>query len=291
MVLSMIFETHAHYDREDYDADRDSLLAAFAKGGVTKVVNISATVDSVNKGLDICSQYPFVYMTVGIHPEDIDRLDEDTLDSLKSIANAHRYMQSADRQPCSVDNVRCVVGVGEIGLDYHYLNEAKNEADAAENKRKQIYWFKKQLEWTVAEHYPVVLHSREAKDDTINIVKAAYVTGTSSPNTIPYGILHCYSYDVNYALEFVKMGFMIGVGGIVTFKKAGALADVVDALPLENIVVETDAPYLSPVPFRGERNTSLNLKYIIEKIAQIKGISPQKVEDATYENAMRLYRI
>ncbi|MBQ1290355.1 MAG: TatD family hydrolase, partial [Lachnospiraceae bacterium] len=168
-----------------------------------------------------------------------------------------------------------VVAVGEVGLDYHY--------DEPE-KAVQHHWFRRQIQLAREEDMPLIIHSRDAAEDTFRILKEEGAEKTG-------GVIHCYSYSAEMALEYVKLGWYIGIGGVVTYKNGRKLKEVAAAVPLESIVLETDCPYLSPTPLRGTRNSSLNLPYVVQEIAGIRGISAQEVEDVTYRNAMCLYRL
>ena len=253
----MIFESHAHYDDEAFDIDRDELLNSMAERGVGTIVNVSASLEGVKETLKLAKTYPFVYGTVGIHPDDVDCLNEDRFSWLK--------------EQCDHEKV---VAVGEIGLDY-YWDKASHEV--------QKYWFEKQLEMAREKGLPVIIHSREAAQDTMEMMKQ-YAVG------IP-GVIHCFSYSPEIAKEYVKMGYYIGVGGVVTFKNARKLKETVEQIPLERILLETDCPYLAPVPFRGKRNSSQYLKYVAETIGELKGIPAETVIEVTEQNARSIYRL
>ena len=254
----MIFETHAHYDDEAFQEDREELLARMKASGIGRIVNIGASIETTKAALELAKQYDFIYAAAGVHPSDIDGLNEETFAWLKE--------QMAWEK---------TVAVGEIGLDYYW---EKNP----EQQEKQKYWFRRQMELAAEASLPVVIHSREAAKDTMDILKN-FDLGERR------GVIHCYSYAKEMALAYVEMGYFIGVGGVITFKNAKKLVETVEAVPLERIVLETDSPYLAPEPHRGKRNTSLNLPYVVDKIAEIKGISAEEVESVTWENALRLY--
>lgn len=254
----MIFETHAHYDDEQFDTDRDELLNAFYENGIGYVVNVGASLKSTQTSIALAEQYPFVYAAAGVHPNETAELNESTFEWL--------------RKQCLHTKV---VAVGEIGLDY-YWDEPSHEI--------QKYWFERQLVLAKEINKPVIIHSRDAAKDTYDIL-AAQDAGEIG------GVIHCYSYSQELALMYVKMGFYIGVGGVVTFKNAKKMKEVVEAVPIEKIVLETDSPYLAPEPNRGRRNSSLNIPRIAQEIAQIKGISYEEVIAVTEQNARDLYRI
>jgi TatD DNase family protein len=220
---------------------------------------VGASIESVKTTLALAHEYDFVYAAVGVHPSDIGDLDEESFAWLRE--------QTRDE--------RCVA-VGEIGLDYYWDKEAAVQ-------ERQRYWFSRQLDLAREAGLPVIIHSRDAAEDTVRVMREAHA------KEIP-GVIHCYSYSPELAREFTAMGYYIGVGGVVTFKNAKKLVRTVEEIPLERILLETDCPYMAPEPNRGKRNDSRNIPYIIEKIAQIKGISPQEVEDVTRENAFHLFR-
>ena len=253
----MIFDTHAHFDDEQFDTDREALLDSMAAGGVGTIVNASASVESWDKVLGLTEKYPFIYGMIGVHPDEAGSLDEEKFRRMEELLGREK-----------------IVAVGEIGLDYYW---DKEEHDT------QKYWFIRQLELAAKKHMPVSVHSREAASDTMEIMKK-YGAGMQA-------VIHCYSYSLEMAREYVKMGYYIGVGGVVTFKNARKLKEVVQEIPLERIVLETDCPYLAPEPFRGKRNSSLNLTYVAQAVAALKGTTPEEVICRTEENARKLYNL
>lgn len=254
----MIFETHAHYDDDKFTEDRDELILAVHESGVHPIINVGASIHSTQTTLELAKHYPFIYAAVGVHPSDVADLNEDTFAWLKE--------QTAYAK---------TVAVGEIGLDYYW----DKEADVQE---KQRYWFGRQLQLAREADLPVIIHSRNAAADTLQVMRDNHA------DTIP-GVIHCYSYSPELAQEFVRMGYYIGVGGVVTFKNAKKLVETVQTIPIERILLETDSPYMAPEPHRGTRNDSRNIPYVIAKIAELKGITPQAVERITEENAYRLF--
>lgn len=254
----MIFETHAHYDDDKFTEDRDELILAVHESGVHPIINVGASIHSTQTTLELAKHYPFIYAAVGVHPSDVADLNEDTFAWLKE--------QTAYAK---------TVAVGEIGLDYYW----DKEADVQE---KQRYWFGRQLQLAREADLPVIIHSRDAAADTLQVMRDNHA------ETIP-GVIHCYSYSPELAQEFVRMGYYIGVGGVVTFKNAKKLVETVQTIPMERILLETDSPYMAPEPHRGTRNDSRNIPYVIAKIAELKGITPQEVERITEENAYRLF--
>ena len=253
----MIFETHAHYDDAKFDTDREMLLAELPQRGISPVINAGSSIATTKTTLSLAQEYPFLYAAVGVHPSDVDDLNEDTYAWLRQQTTLQK-----------------TVAVGEIGLDYYWDKEGHD---------LQKYWFIRQLELAGEKKLPVMIHSREAAADTMEIMKK-YGKDLN-------GVIHCYSYSPEMAQEYVKMGYFIGVGGVVTFKNAKKLKETVKEIPLESIVLETDCPYLAPEPFRGKRNCSLYISYVAEKIAELKGISAEEVIRQTEENAKQLYQI
>ena len=254
----MIFETHAHYDDRRFDDDREELLQKMEEFGIGKIINSGASVDSTKKTVELAEKYPNVYAAVGVHPTDAEELDETFLEWMKEKAAWEK-----------------TVAIGEIGLDYYWEKEPEVQAN-------QRYWFKRQLELAKEVDLPVIVHSRDAAADTMQILKDVKEWNLK-------GVIHCYSYSKEMALEFIKMGYYIGVGGVITFKNAKKLVETVEAIPLERILLETDCPYMAPEPFRGKRNSSLYLPYVVQKIAEIKGISTEEVERVTEANARELF--
>lgn len=254
---TMIFETHAHYDDEQFNLDREELLSSMPEQGVGTIVNVSATYESCRRVVDLVQKYPFMYAAVGIHPDEVGSLNEERFQQMKELCKQEK-----------------VVAVGEIGLDYYWDNESHDV---------QKEWFVRQLDLARELNLPVLIHSREAAADTMEIMKE-HGQGLR-------GVIHCYSYSKEQAKEYVKMGYYIGVGGVVTFKNARKLKETVEEIPLTSIVLETDCPYLAPVPFRGKRNNSSYIKYVAEEIAEIKGISYEAVVEQTEKNARDLYNL
>ncbi|MDD3363040.1 MAG: TatD family hydrolase [Hespellia sp.] len=251
----MIFDTHAHYDDKQFEEDREELLNSMKENGVGTIVNSGATLSSCQKSIELAERYPFLYAAVGIHPDEAGSLNEESFAWLKA--------------QLSNENV---VAVGEIGLDYYWDKE---------NHETQKQWFIRQLALAREMHLPVVIHSRDAAEDTFEILKE-YAADLKCD-------IHCYSYSLEMAREYEKMGYYIGVGGVVTFSNAKKLKRVVAEMPIERILLETDCPYLSPSPNRGKRNSSLNLKYVAEQIGQLKNMSCEEVIAQTEKNAKEFY--
>lgn len=253
----MIFETHAHYDAEQFDEDRDELLRSLPSHGVETVVNIGASLEGCQASVDLANQYAHVYAAVGVHPDEVGDLDDETFAWLKK-----QYKHEK------------VVAVGEIGLDYYWDNESHDV---------QKKWFIAQLEVAREERLPVVIHSREATEDTLEIMK--------EHGRDLGGVIHCFSGSVEVAREYVKMGYYLGIGGVVTFKNSRKLKEVVVDTPLTSLVLETDCPYLAPTPNRGKRNDSTQLVNVAKEIAELKGITYEEVVAVTRENGRKLYGI
>lgn len=253
----MIFDTHAHYDDGQFDEDREELLRSMADKGVGTIVNVSASLKSCRRVVNMVQDYPFMYAAVGVHPDEVGGLDEESFVQVREQAKREK-----------------VVAIGEIGLDYYWDHESHDI---------QKKWFVRQLELAGELGLPVLIHSREAAADTMEIMKE-YARGLT-------GVIHCYSYSEEMAEEYVKMGFYIGVGGVVTFKNARKLKRTVERIPLASIVLETDCPYLAPEPFRGKRNQSAYIRFVAGEVAKIKGITCEEVIARTEENGKRLYGI
>ena len=254
----MIFDTHAHYDDEAFDGDRDELLAELPAAGIGRVVNIAASPRSIDECLDLAHRFSYVYCALGIHPEHCAEMTEDLLEEIRG--------KLADEK---------AVAVGEIGLDYYWPEP---------DREIQKHWFARQIQLAGEVDLPIVVHSREAAADTMRIMKENHAEKTG-------GVVHCFSYSVEMAREFVKMGFYIGIGGVLTFKNARKLVEVAREIPLERLILETDCPYLAPVPFRGKRNSSIYLPHVVTKLAEIKGIPEEEVIRVTELNAEKMYRL
>lgn len=254
----MIFDTHAHYDDEAFDEDREELLVGMKQAGVEYIVNVGASMASTERSVALAEKYPFVYAAVGVHPDEVGELDEKNMERLKELAKHPK-----------------VKAIGEIGLDY-YWDKEKHEL--------QKYWFERQLELAHEEQLPVIIHSREAAKDTLEMMKAAQPLNLK-------GIIHCYSYSVEQAKEYLGMGYYLGIGGVLTFKNAKKLKEVAEYAPLSSIVLETDCPYLAPVPYRGKRNNSTMIAYAAQELAAIKQVPVEEVLRVTLENGKKLYDI
>lgn len=255
----MIFETHAHYDDKKFDKDRKKLIESMPSKGIGRIINVGSSIETTKTTIEIAKEYDYVYAAVGVHPSDVDCLNEETFAWLKEQTKWEK-----------------TVAIGEIGLDYYWDKEP-------EIQKNQRYWFKRQMELARETSLPVIIHSRDAAADTYDLMKEIHA------DEIP-GVIHCYSYSPEMAKEFVKMGYYIGVGGVVTFKNGKKLKETVKEIPIEKILLETDCPYMAPEPNRGTRNDSGNIPYVVEEIARIKGLSTDEVEKITWDNAMKLFK-
>ena len=254
----MIFDSHAHYDDHAFDEDREEVLAALAESGVGTVVNVGASLEGTRRTVELAERYPFIYGAAGVHPDEVNELNEDTFAWLK--------------EQCAGDRI---VAVGETGLDYY-----RDRTDHETQKK----WFIRQLALAGELSLPVIVHSREAASDTMKILKEMYDLH------IPV-VVHCYSYSLEMAKEYVGMGYYLGIGGVVTFQNARRLREVVQNIPLSHLLLETDCPYLAPVPDRGKRNDSRKLIHVADAVAGLKGITTEEVIRITEENAAAFYRL
>ena len=257
--MNMIFDTHAHYNDEAFQDDLDEILEQFSQAGIGWAVNVASDVESLREVAELARRYPFFYCSQGIHPSDCGDMTEETLEEIR------RGCREYDK----------VVAIGEIGLDYYWP-----EPDREVQRR----WFREQIRLAQEESLPIIIHSRDAAQDTMDIVREMDAGKNG-------GVVHCYSYSLEMAREFIRLGFMIGIGGVVTFKNARRLKEVAAAIGLESIVLETDCPYMAPVPHRGTRNSSLYLPLVAQEIATLRNIPAGQVIEATQDNARRLYRL
>ncbi len=254
--MGLIFDTHAHYDDLAFDEDREEKLKILPNDNIYAVINAGADIESSKKSINLSEKYSYIYAAVGVHPENISNTPKDYISQLEKL------ILSSEK----------IVGVGEIGLDYHYTKE---------NKEQQKDLFESQVKLAIKHDLPIIVHDREAHGDTMEILKKHN----------PKGVVHCFSGSLEMAQEVIKMGMYIGIGGVITFKNAKNAVYVVENISLENIVLETDAPYMSPVPFRGKRCDSSYIKYTAEKISEIKNISLKEVFEVTKQNAKNLFGI
>ena len=253
----MLFDTHAHYDSRQFDADRDQVLSALPGQGVGLVVNPGCDLDSSRRAIGIAERYPFVYAAVGVHPEDCAGWQDTDVDELRSLA-AHPK----------------VVAVGEIGLDYYWKENPPREF--------QQRVFRAQLALARELDLPVIVHDREAHGDCLSIIR-------EFPQV--RGVFHCFSGSAEMAKELVGLGWMISFTGALTYKNARKAVEAAQAVPLDRIMIETDSPYMAPVPHRGKRNDSGYVRHVCEKLAEIKGVSFETCARITLENGKRFFGI
>ena len=257
----MIFDTHAHYDDEAFDEDREALLSGLAAGGIGTVVNVGADMESTKTTIELTKRYPFIYGAAGVHPSSTAELDEEKFAELRVLAQSDK-----------------IVAIGEIGLDYYWHKE--KEAHLLQQKV-----FRQQMDIAREKKLPFMIHSRDAAEDTLNIVREYMKNGMYG------GVIHCFSYSKEIAREYLNMGLYLGIGGVVTFKNSRKLKEVVEYAPLNQILLETDCPYMAPVPNRGKRNSSLYLPEVVKTVAEIKGVSCEEVVAVTESNAVKVLNL
>ena len=256
------FETHAHYDDEKFNEDRDEVIKKIFDSGVTKCVNIGCDIVTSRNSIELANKYDFIYATCGIQPSEIPSIEEELDSDIKQLENMIR-------------NTKKVVAIGEIGLDYNWNSD---------NKDMQRKAFIKQIELANNLNLPISIHTRDAIDDTISIIK-------NEVDIQAGGILHCCPFNRELVKHGLEKGLHIAFGGTCTFKNSKNAKEIVQMVPMERILIETDSPYLAPEPLRGTRNDSSNLKYIVDKIGEFKKMSSEEIARITYENAKKLYRI
>lgn len=253
--MGMIFDSHAHYDDARFDNLRDELLLEISQNGVCGIINCGTDIDTSAFSVSLAEKYDFIYAAVGYHPESVnDKTVFDEQQMLKLISN------------------KKTVAIGEIGLDYYWDTTFK---------QKQIEMFEKQLIFANKHSLPVIIHDREAHGDTLELIKKHK----------PKGVLHCFSGSVEMAKEAAKLGLYIGFGGVITFKNSKKAVEVAEAIPLESILLETDAPYLAPEPNRGKLNRSDYIEFVAKKLADIKNIDYDEVLNQTLKNTKKLFNI
>lgn len=255
----MLFDTHSHLDDEKFDADRDELIEKIhTEYGVDLIMAVGSDIDSSRKSIALAEKYDFIYAAVGVHPHEVENMSEDDIETVKEL--------------CSHEKVKAI---GEIGLDYYYDNSPRD---------LQKKWFFRQMELANEVNLPVIIHDRDAHGDCMQILREGHVEKCG-------GVFHCFSGSSEMAKEAVKMGMYISFAGPITFKNAVKTVQVAEAVPLDRVFVETDCPYLTPVPHRGERNHSGYVRYIAEKLAEIKGVSFEEIAKITKENAIKFFKI
>ena len=258
----MIFDTHAHYDDERYLQDLDIVIKDNYDNGVKKIVNASYDLESSKKSKELADKYENVYFAVGIHPEGVRKTVDEDIREIERMINEHKGKTK-------------LVAIGEIGLDYHYTKE---------NKELQKEYFEKQLELAIKYDMPVIIHCRDASDDIFHILNDQKYKDLNL-------VFHCFQPTDAIANLSIKRKWMIGLGGNITYKRSKHSIDLIKLMPLDQILVETDAPYLTPEPLRGTRNESKNIKYVIEKLAEIKDVDVETLQSIIYDNSLKFYRI
>lgn len=278
-----LFDTHAHYNDEKFDNDRKQVIQDIYNSNVTMLVNAGYSVESSIKAIEIAKDYDWMFNIVGVSPNDIAESIDEIDKQISSIENLVKKDQNIVEDVESdtaeslniVNNNRKIVAIGEIGLDYYWNKE---------NKELQRYAFIKQIELANKYNLPIVIHTREAVDDTIDILK-------NKIEATKKGIFHCCPLNRELVKQALKMGFYISFAGPVTFKNSKNANEIIQMVPLDKMVIETDSPYLAPEPHRGTRNDSRNVKYIAEKIANVKEMSLEDIAKITYKNAMKIFEI
>lgn len=254
----MLFDSHAHLDSKKFGSDRDKVIKRAFESGVSYIMNPGADYESSINAVKLAESYERIYAAVGVHPHEADSMDDMMLSLIKAMARKTK-----------------VKAIGEIGLDYHYDFSPRDV---------QKFWFRKQLQLAKELKMPVIIHDREANQDVLDMLK--------EENQFETGVLmHCYSGSAELAKQYIKLGAYLSIAGPVTFKNARKTVEVVEAVPLDRLMIETDSPYLTPHPYRGKRNESSYVKYVCEKIADIKGLSYEEVALQTAENAKKYFNI
>lgn len=255
------FDTHAHYDDEQFKEDREEVLNKIFNAGVTKCINMGCDIKSSKTAVEIANNHDYIYSAVGLHPEEIPQNEEEMLKTISQI----KELATKNKK---------VVAIGEIGLDYYWRQD---------NKELQKFAFIKQIELANELKLPVSIHTRDAIDDMIAIIRKYKIENS--------GVLHCCPFNRELVRHGLENGLYIGFGGTSTFKSSKNAKEIVNMVPEDRILIETDSPYLSPEPKRGTKNDSSNLKYVVEKLAEYKEIEPEQMAKLTYENATRLFKI
>ena len=253
------FDTHMHLDDEKFDEDREQVVEKMKNADVTKCLNMGCNIETSKKAIELSKKYDFIYSAVGIHPEEIPQTEEELWKSICEI------------EELATKN-RKTVAIGEIGLDYHWRED---------NKELQKDVFIKQIELANKLKLPISIHSRDAIDDTILIIRKYKLEKS--------GVLHCCPFNPEFVRQGLDAGLYIAFGGTCTFKSSKNAAKIVEMVPYDKMLIETDAPYLAPEPVRGTRNDSSNLKYVVKKLAEFKGVEPEFIARVTYENAVKLF--
>ncbi|MBQ7667813.1 MAG: TatD family hydrolase [Clostridia bacterium] len=250
------FDSHAHYDDAKFDIDRDEILSIMQQNSVSNIINAGTNIKTSKISIELANKYDFIYAAIGIHPENV--FENESVDDIKALYSPNKK----------------IVAIGEIGLDYYYDTS---------NKDIQKKYFVSQLNLANELNLPVIIHDRDAHGDTLDILKNTPLDKK--------GVLHCYSGSLESAKIILNLGFYLGFGGTLTFNNAKSVPEVLKYAPLDRILIETDSPYLAPNPYRGKRNNSMYLKYVVEKIAELKNISEEEISEITKNNAKKLFGI
>lgn len=258
-----LFDSHAHYDDEKFDQDREEIIQKIYDSGVEKFISAGYSLESSKRAIELADKYEFIYTTVGISPNDVKQTLEETIEDIKKLEDIITRKEN-DK----------IVGIGEIGLDYYWNKE---------NKEIQKQAFIMQIEMANRLSLPITIHTREAVSDTLEILKQHPVQQK--------GVFHCCPLNRELVKEALKLGFYISFAGPATFKNSKNVQEIVEMVPNDRMLIETDAPYLAPEPVRGTRNDSRNVRYIAEKIANIKSLSTEEIAEITYQNALRIFKI
>ncbi|HIV86006.1 MAG TPA: TatD family hydrolase [Candidatus Monoglobus merdigallinarum] len=253
-----LFDTHAHIDDKQFDADRDEVIKKIRQSGVELLMEVGSDLESSKKAVEIAGSNSFIYSAVGIHPESADKADDEALYAIKKLAASENRVKA----------------IGEIGIDYYY--------DNCPSRSEQIRCFERQIDIARELSLPIIVHDRRSKGDVMRVLKE---------KKVERAVLHCFSGSAETAEIFVKMGYMISFTGVITFKNAKKAVEALKAVPLENLMIETDSPYMTPEPHRGKRNDSSYVKFIAEKMAEIKGVTAEELAEITYQNGVKFFNI
>ena len=254
----MLFDTHAHFDDKKFDIDRNQIINCLKENDISFLINVGTNIETSNMSVSLAEEFDFIYATIGIHPHYVDKCDFNTINNIINLCKNKK-----------------VVAIGEVGLDYYYDTVPKDI---------QKIWFIKQINLAKDLNFPIIVHNRDAHEDTINIIKYENAKKVG-------GILHCFSGSIEMAKIILENNFYISIAGPVTFKNANKLVEVVKYVPLDRLLIETDCPYLTPEPFRGKRNDSSKIKYIAQKIAEIKGMTFEEIANITLNNAKNIFKL
>ncbi len=253
----MLIDSHAHLEMEDFDGDREQVLRRALEAGLTHIITIGTDLPSSEKALDLSEKHPFVFASVGFHPHNAKNVDARSLNALVHLRKNPR-----------------IVAWGEIGLDLFWRHS---------HPQRQLEVFEQQVDMASHLALPVIIHSRDANDEVLRVLRKRRARGK--------GVIHCFSGNYDMAMAFIEMGYLISIPGTVTYKKASVTQDVAQKVPLESLMVETDAPFLAPLPFRGKRNEPAYVVHTARKIAELRNIDFRTVAHATSENARRMFQL